>query len=156
VSEPPNPPPARKIGRSACGTSVGTLIPVSTTKTEVTDMRNVLWLVRGYAAVSILTLVAMIVFRHHTTVVTPAAWVRGTIVAASSLLTLFFAVRAARGDRRMLLRLRIVTLIMLIAIVVIIALPGTFPLWLKVEQGFCGVLLLATVVQIIGRSEIQR
>ena len=118
-------------------------------------MRNVVWLIRGYATVSLLTLVAMIVFRHDATMVTPAVWVRGSLVAAASLLTLFFAVRAARGDRRMLLRLRIVTAAMLVAIVVIISLPGLFPLWLKLEQGVCGLLLLAVVVQINRRPSVR-
>lgn len=118
-------------------------------------MRTVVSLISGYAAVSLLTLVAMIVFRHDATMVTPAVWIRGTIVAAASLLTLFFAVRAARGDRRMLLRLRIVTAAMLLAIVVIIALPGTFPLWLKLEQGICGLLLLPVVVRINRRPAIR-
>ncbi len=118
-------------------------------------MRNVVWLISGYAAVSLLTLVAVIVFRHDATMVTTAVWIRSTIVAASSLLTLFFAVRAARGDRRMLLRLRVVTAVMLVAIVVIIALPGTFPLWLKFEQGICGLLLLAVVVHINRRRAVQ-
>ncbi|WP_433411308.1 hypothetical protein ACQP1V_22230 [Microtetraspora malaysiensis] len=118
-------------------------------------MRNVVWLISGYAAVSLLTLVAMIVFRHDVTMVTEAVWVRGTIVAAGSLLTLFFAVRAARGDRRMVLRLRIVTAIMLVAIVVIIALPGMFPFWFKLEQGVCGLLLLPVVVQINRRPAVR-
>ena len=119
-------------------------------------MRNVVWLVTGYAVVSLLTLVAVIALRHDATMVTTAVWIRTTIVAAASMLTLLFAVRAAHGDRRMLLRLRIVTAIMLVAIVVIIALPGTFPLWLKLEQGVCGLLLLAVVVQINRRSPVRR
>jgi hypothetical protein len=118
-------------------------------------MRNVVWLISGYAAVSLLTLVAMIVFRHDATMVTTEVWVRGAIVAAGSLLTLSFAVRAARGERRMLLRLRVVTAVMLVAIVVIIALPGIFPLWFKLEQGVCGLLLLAVVVQINRRSVVR-
>jgi hypothetical protein len=101
-------------------------------------MRNVIWLIGGYAAVSVLTLVAVVVFRHDAAMVTPGVWVRGGIVAAGSLLTLFFAVRAERGDRRMLRRLRIVTAVMLAAIVVIVALPGMFPVWFRLEQGICG------------------
>ncbi|WP_432930746.1 hypothetical protein ACQPZZ_09260 [Microbispora sp. CA-135349] len=111
-------------------------------------MRTVVWLISGYAAVSLLTPMTMIAFRHDPAVATDAVWVRGALVAAASLLTLFFAVRAARGDRRMLLRLRVVTAVMLVAIVVIIALPGLFPLWFKLEQGVCGLLLLPVVVQI--------
>jgi hypothetical protein len=55
----------------------------------------------------------------------------------------------------MLLRLRIVTAIMLVAIVVIISLPGTFPLWLKLEQAICGLLLLPVVV-LINRRRVVR
>jgi len=109
-------------------------------------MRNVIWLIGGYAAVSVLTLVTAILFRHDTTMVTSGVWVRGTIVAAASVLTLLFAVRAQRGDKRMLRRLRIVTAIMLTAIVVIVALPGAFPVWFRLEQALCGLLLLPTVI----------
>jgi hypothetical protein len=119
-------------------------------------MRNVVWLTRGYVAVSLLTVVAAVVFRHDTTVVTPGVWIRGVIVAAASLLTLLFAVRAARGDRRMLRRLRVVTAVMPVAIVVIIVLPGTFPLWFKLEQGICGLLLLAVVVQLNRRPAVRQ
>lgn len=41
-----------------------------------------------------------------------------------------------------------VSQIMLVVIVVIIALPGTFPLWMKIEQGVCGLLLLGVVVAV--------
>ncbi|HEX5199174.1 hypothetical protein ACFQS1_13160 [Paractinoplanes rhizophilus] len=115
-------------------------------------MRNVIWLIGGYAAVSVLTLVTVIVFRDDTAMVTSGVWVRGTIVAAASLLTLFFAVRAERGDRRMLRRLRLVTAIMLVAITVIVALPGAFPVWFRLEQAICGLLLLPVVVRLNRRA----
>jgi archaellum biogenesis protein FlaJ (TadC family) len=66
-------------------------------------------------------------------------------VVASALLTFSFTVRAARGSRRAFLRLRLISAIMVVAIVVIIALPGTFPVWMKIEQGGCGLLLLGVV-----------
>ncbi|GCE22105.1 hypothetical protein KDK_59050 [Dictyobacter kobayashii] len=77
---------------------------------------------------------------------TPAVWIRGTIVAASALLTTLFVVQMARGSGSGYLRLRIVSVIMLVAIVTIIMLPGLFPVWMKVEQGVCGLLLLGVVV----------
>jgi len=40
---------------------------------------------------------------------------------------------------------------MLVAIVVIIALPGTFPLWMKFEQGVCGLLLLGVALIVNGK-----
>ncbi|BCY05753.1 hypothetical protein [Actinoplanes sp. L3-i22] len=117
-------------------------------------MRNVVRLISGYTALSLATLGVMIALRNHPTLVTDAVWVRGTIVAAASALTLFFAVRAARGDRKMRLRLRIVTAIMLVAIVVIVALPGMFPLWFKLEQSLCGLLLLPAVAYLNRRRPI--
>jgi hypothetical protein len=113
--------------------------------------RTVRVLVSGYLGLSVLTLVAIFLLRDNKTMVTDAVWVRATIVVASALLTLSFAVRAARGSRRAFLRLRIVSGVMLVAIVVIVALPGAFPVWLRIEQGVCGALLLGVVVLVNGR-----
>ncbi|HEY3559533.1 MAG TPA: hypothetical protein VGL05_18810 [Kribbella sp.] len=114
-------------------------------------LRSVQLLILGYVAISVLTLIAIIALRNHTTVVNDAVRVRGTIVVASSLLTFAFARSAARGSRRGYLRLRIVSAVMLVAIVVIIALPGTFPLWMKGEQAVCGLLLLAVALLVNGK-----
>lgn len=105
----------------------------------------------GYLAVSVLTLGAIVLLRNDASVVNPAVWIRGTIVAASSVLSLALAAGAARGSRGAYRRLRIITAVMPVAIVVIIALPGTFPLWMKVEQAVCGLLLLGVVAIINGR-----
>jgi hypothetical protein len=40
---------------------------------------------------------------------------------------------------------------MTVAIAVIVALPGLIPLWMKVEQSVCGLLLLGVVVTVNGR-----
>ena len=40
---------------------------------------------------------------------------------------------------------------MVAAIAVIITLPGTFPLWMKIEQGVCGLILLGVVLIVNGR-----
>ncbi|WP_427887282.1 hypothetical protein ACQHIV_30375 [Kribbella sp. GL6] len=109
-------------------------------------LRSVQLLVTGYVAISVLTLIAIIVLRNHSTVVNAAVWIRGTIVVGSSLLTFLFARSAAKGSHRGYLRLRIVSAVMLVAIVVIIALPGTFPLWMKGEQAVCGLLLLGVTL----------
>ncbi|MFF0266092.1 hypothetical protein [Kribbella sp. NPDC004536] len=114
-------------------------------------LRSVQLLVTGYVAISVLTLIAIIALRHHTDIVNSAVWVRGTIVVGSSLLTLLFARSAAKGSHRGFLRLRIVSAVMLVAIVTIIALPGTFPLWLKGEQAVCGLLLLGVTLLVNGK-----
>ncbi|HEY3470160.1 MAG TPA: hypothetical protein VGL47_33860 [Amycolatopsis sp.] len=116
-----------------------------------TTTRPVLLLTGTYAALSVLTLVVIVLFRNHPAMVTDAVWVRATIVVGSSLLTFAFARSAARGSRKGLLRLRIVSAVMLVAIVVIVALPGLFPVWLRVEQAVCGLLLLGVTVLINGR-----
>jgi hypothetical protein len=101
-----------------------------------TPFRSVKLLVGCYLGISVLTLVAIILLRNNTAIVTPAVWIRGTIVTASALLTTSFAAQMARGSSGGYLRLRLVS--------AIIALPGTFPLWMKIEQGVCGLLLLAS------------
>jgi hypothetical protein len=116
-----------------------------------TALRSVKVLVGGYLTISVITLVAIVLLRDNTAIVTPAVWIRGSIVAASALLTTSFAAQMARGSSRGYLRLRIVSAIMLTAIVVIIALPGTFPLWMKIEQGVCGLLLVGVVVVVNGK-----
>src|SRR5690348_13886215 len=108
--------------------------------------RPVKGLVAAYSALSLGTLVAAFFMRHNSAEVTSPVWVRATIVFATSLLMYSFAARAARGGPDAYKRLRIVSAVMLVAIVVIVALPGAFPVWLRIEQAGCGVLLLGVVV----------
>lgn len=115
-------------------------------------MRPVLALVSCYAGLSILTLAAVVLLRDDPAAVTDAVWVRGVLVTASSIAMLLFAISAHRGSARGLLRLRIVSAVMVVAIVVIIAIPGLFPLWLRIEQGVCGALMLAVVILVNRRG----
>lgn len=118
-------------------------------------LRPVIALVSCYSGLSILTLAAIVALRDDPVIVTDAVWVRATIVAASSIVMLLFAISAHRGSTRALLRLRIVSAAMTVAIVVIIAIPGLFPVWLRIEQGVCGALLL-TVVILVNRPAARR
>jgi hypothetical protein len=112
---------------------------------------NVKLLVFGYLAISLLTFVAIVLLRNDASAVNSAVWVRGTIVVASALLMSAFVRGAANGSRGAYRRLRLTSAAMVVAIVVIISLPGTFPVWMKVEQGVCGLLLLGVVVIVNGR-----
>ncbi|MFD2472788.1 hypothetical protein [Amycolatopsis silviterrae] len=114
-------------------------------------LRVVRVLTGAYLALSVLTLGAIFLLRADPAMVTDVVWVRATIVAASALLTFLFARSAANGSKRGLLRLRIVSAVMTVAIVVIVSIPGFLPLWVRLEQGVCGVLLLAVVVLANGR-----
>jgi hypothetical protein len=115
------------------------------------SFRSAKLLASGYFGISVLTELAIVLLRDNASIVTSAVWVRATIVVLSSLLTFLFTVRAARGSRRAYLRLRLLSAVMVVAIVVIIALPGTFPVWLKIEQGVCGLVLLGIVAIVNGR-----
>ncbi|PSJ25412.1 hypothetical protein B7P34_28390 [Streptosporangium nondiastaticum] len=115
-------------------------------------LRSTKRLIACYVALSVGTLAAVVVLRDHHDIVTGAVWVRASIVVAASLLMASFAARTARGHSRSYLRLRLSSAAMAVAIAVIVALPGTFPAWLKVEQAACGVLLLGVVLAVNGKQ----
>ncbi|WP_019631900.1 hypothetical protein [Actinomadura atramentaria] len=107
-------------------------------------------LTASYLALSVLTVAAVAALRDHHAIVDDAVWTRGVLVAVGSALTFRFAVRAARGVRAAYRRLRITSAVMLAAVVVIVALPGLFPVWFRVEQAACGLLLLGIVAFVNG------
>jgi hypothetical protein len=104
-----------------------------------------------YLGISMLTLAAIILLRNNADLAPAPVWVRGVIVVVHACVLLLFAVWTARGSRRGYLLLRLASAIMVVAIAVILALPGDFPLWFKVEQGVCGLLLLGVVVIVNGK-----
>ncbi|MEV3858727.1 hypothetical protein AB0J38_30990 [Streptomyces sp. NPDC050095] len=115
-------------------------------------LRTAKRLIGCYLALSAATLVAVVLLRHHAGVVDDAVWTRTVIVAGSAVFTYRFAAVAARGSRGAYRRLRIVTAAMTVAVAVIVALPGLFPVWLRLEQAVCGMLLLAVVIDVNGRD----
>ena len=123
-------------------------------RTRPRAFRRINVLAGGYAALSLATLVAIVVLHDHSGLVNSAVWTRGIIVVLSSLLTLRFTRQAARGAGRAFLRLRIISAVMVVAIAVIVALPGTFPVWMKIEQGFCGLLLIG-VAALVNRRQVR-
>lgn len=116
-----------------------------------TALRGVKLLVGGYLAISVLTVAVIVLMRNDAAAVNAAVWTRGTIVVISAALTYAFTVRAAHGSRRAYLRLRIISAVMVVAIAAIISIPGDFPLWMKVEQGVCGLLLIGVVAIVNGK-----
>ena len=116
-----------------------------------TAFRTMKRLVGGYLAISVLTLLAIVLMRNDAGAVNSAVWVRGIIVVVSAAVTFILTVRAARGSRPAYRRLRIISAVMVVAIAVIIALPGTFPVWMKIEQAVCGLALLGVAMAANGR-----
>jgi hypothetical protein len=117
----------------------------------VTAFRNIKRLVAGYLTIGVLALVAIVLLRNNAAEVNSAVWTRSVIVVITAVLLLAFIVRAARGSRGAYRRLRIVSIITPVAIAVIIAVPGAFPLWMKVEQGVCGLVMIGVAVIVNGR-----
>ncbi|WP_236792665.1 hypothetical protein [Amycolatopsis sp. GM8] len=112
----------------------------------VRTFRNLRLLVTGYLTIGVLALIAIVLLRDDAAAVNSAVWTRAIIVVITAVLLLLFAGRAARGSRGAYWRLRIVSIVTPVAIAVIIALPGTFPLWMKIEQGVCGVVMVGVAV----------
>jgi hypothetical protein len=115
-------------------------------------LRRAKLLIGGFLAVSVLALAAIALLRNHPALVTGAVWTRGIIVTADGLLMLACAAYAARGSRRSYLRLRLLSAVTIVAIVVIDALPGTFPVWMKIEQAVCGIVMIGVVLTVNARG----
>ncbi|MEV6492634.1 hypothetical protein AB0M20_29040 [Actinoplanes sp. NPDC051633] len=110
-------------------------------------LNAVVRLLTAFLVISVSTVVAVALMRHHPALVTTAVWVRTSLVAASAAVLLLFARRAAAGHRGSFRRLRIISMVVLIAIIAVVAWPGAFPVWLRVEQAVCGLLMLGVVVR---------
>ncbi|MEU0507882.1 MULTISPECIES: hypothetical protein [Amycolatopsis] len=109
-------------------------------------------LLGGYAAVSVLTLLAIVVFSGDPGIVTDAVWIRGSILAVASLVTFALGVSMAKGSRSSHRRVRIIALAQVVAIIVIECVPGAFPVWFKIENGVCGTLLIIVVLLTFART----
>lgn len=108
-------------------------------------------LVYGYLTIGVLALVAVVLLRGDPAQVNNVVWTRSVIVVLTAALLTIFAARAARGSRGMFLRLRIVSIVTPVAIAVLVALPGTLPLWMRIEQSVCGVVMIGVAVVANGR-----
>lgn len=75
-----------------------------------------------------------------------AIWIRCTLVLGSAILLLLSAMGARRGSRSAWTRLRIISPIVLVAVIVIVSIPGFLPGWVRIEQAVCGLLVLPVAI----------
>ncbi|HEX8929859.1 MAG TPA: hypothetical protein VGA45_13150 [Actinomycetota bacterium] len=108
--------------------------------------RAIRQLLLAYLGVSVAALVAIVLMRNDAAEVNSAVWTRGVIVVAGAALMLVFATMAAQGSRSAYRRLRAISIVTVVAIAAIIASPGTFPAWLKAEQGLSGLIMAGVAV----------
>jgi hypothetical protein len=97
----------------------------------------------GVSAAMIVFLAGLVATRTNVDV---AVWIRCSLVLGSAVLLLVFATRAANGSRSSWIRLRIVSPIVVVAVIVIVAIPGLLPGWVRVEQAVCGLLVLPIAI----------
>lgn len=113
---------------------------------SVPTLRPVVGLVGAHLLLSLAAVVVLIVDNGDPAVATQDAWVHGVIVAATAVLLLAFAVRALGGKRPAYVRLRISSGVLLIVLVVIAALPGAFPVWMRAMEAVSALCLAVAVV----------
>jgi hypothetical protein len=106
-------------------------------------------LVASYVALGLVGLGATVLLRDDPQLVNTAVWVRGTIVVATSALMYLLAELASRGSRVAFIRLRIASIAVPLAIVVLVALPDPFPVWMKVQQALCAIVVAGVAVLVI-------
>ena len=110
-------------------------------------LNTVVKLLSAVLAISLATLVAVVLMRHDAALVTTAVWIRASLVTASAAVLLLLARRAAAGHRGSFRRLRVLSMVVLAAMIAVVAWPGAFPAWLRIEQAVCGVFLIGVVVR---------
>lgn len=113
---------------------------------SVSALRPVVGLIGAHLLLSLVAVVVLIADGRDPAVATQDAWVHGVIVAATAVLLLTFAVRALGGRRRAYVRLRISSGVLLIALIVIAALPGAFPVWMRAMEAVSAICLAVAVV----------
>jgi len=109
-------------------------------------LRPVLALLAAFVLVSLAMESVLVVRSIGRAAVDGGTWTRCSIVLASSVVLLLLAVAAARGSRPAFRRARFISPIVVIAVVVVISIPGFLPDWVRLEQAACGLLVLPVAI----------
>jgi hypothetical protein len=75
--------------------------------------------------------------------VSPAVWIRSTIIVVVSLFMLWCGMQMRRGRRWAYVRAKWIAVLGTMGFVGVAALPGPFPAWMRIEQGAQALLFLA-------------
>ncbi|WP_348789348.1 hypothetical protein [Leifsonia sp. NPDC080035] len=102
-----------------------------------------LWCFLALSAAMLAFLAALTSLGHAVDI---AIWIRCSFVLASSVILLLLGVFAARGSRVSWVRLRIIAPIVVLAVIVIVSIPGFLPDWVRIEQAVCGALVLPVAI----------
>jgi hypothetical protein len=114
--------------------------------------RPFLVLLAGFVLVSLAMELVLVAQSSLGAAVDGAVWGRCSAVLASSIVLLLLTVGAARGQRTAWIRVRIISVVVVAAVVVIVSIPGFLPPWVRIEQGVCGGLVLPVAILVNLRS----
>ncbi|MFC8797628.1 hypothetical protein ACFT2C_07825 [Promicromonospora sp. NPDC057138] len=103
----------------------------------------------GVLSAAVLGTVALVAAFGHATCT--FEWIRSSIILASAVLIYWLAAAAARGSRSAYERVRAISIIVPVAIVVVDLIPGVAPLWFTLEQTACALALGAAAGVLRGR-----
>jgi peptidoglycan/LPS O-acetylase OafA/YrhL len=110
-------------------------------------------LIAAFIVLSAVTFIATFFLNHYApALVNSTVWTRSFLVLVDSVVAMLYAVRASRGLTRAHRNLRLLAAGSLVAVVVLVVLPGLLPGWMKLEQALCGLLLLGVVVNVNRRK----
>jgi len=126
--------------------------PLARLRPPATDIRTrfrpMLALLAGFVLVSAAMESVLVAQSSAGTSVDSAIWIRCSLVLASSIVLLLLGATASRGSRNAWVRLRIITAIVVVAVIVIVSIPGFLPDWVRIEQGVCGALVLPVAIML--------
>ena len=119
---------------------------MTNTLTRPSIFRPVLVLLSGFLLVSVAMEAVLIVETLNGNAMDIAIWIRCSLVLGSSIVLLLLARFAALGSRPAWRRLSIIAPIVVVAVIVIVSIPGFLPDWVRVEQAVCGLLVLPVAI----------
>ncbi|MCU1421831.1 MAG: hypothetical protein JWN36_1482 [Microbacteriaceae bacterium] len=124
-----------------------TLAPRSTADAgRLAAFRPILILLASFLLVSAAMEAVLIVESASGNPIDAAIWIRCSLVLGSSVVLLLLGVFAARGSRPAWRRLSIIAPVVVVAVIVIVSIPGFLPDWVRLEQAVCGLLVLPVAI----------
>jgi hypothetical protein len=103
-------------------------------------------LVLGYFGIGLAGLFIGFLLRDQSHLVNSTVWIRNGFVLLSAGFLYLSVVRAQKGSRRALIRVRVLSIAIPLIIVVLVALPDGFPAWMKVQQVVAGLSVAGIAV----------
>jgi peptidoglycan/LPS O-acetylase OafA/YrhL len=118
--------------------------------TATSLLRRVRRLAGAYLAVSLASVAVLALHRYDHVAGGASVWTHGIIVAATALGSFSASILAGRGNHGAFTRLRVMSVVLVVAVTVIAALPGSFPLWMKLAEAIGAALMAAVAVTVNG------